>query len=123
MADCDKNILGLDVALSRPNPTDWVMFTQPDGFTVIRQWQTMFPNDIEFKVDDIGNPSNYPASGTSVFQDDTMIGRRVRFYRQQQKQSLFDAGGGYYYAFNRTTGTIVATPNFIADEIIQIEID
>jgi hypothetical protein len=36
---------------------------------------------------------------------------------------LFDAGGGYFYAFNKTTGTLTVTPNFIADEIIQIEVD
>jgi hypothetical protein len=123
MANCDKNILDLDVSLSRPNPTDYVIMTQPDGFSIIRQWASLFPPDIEFKVDAVGNPANYPASGQPTFQDDTMIGRRIRLYRQQQKQSLFDAGGGYFYAFNKTTGTLTVTPNFIADEIIQIEVD
>lgn len=121
--NCDKNILDLPVSNSRPNPTDWIIFTQPDGTTVIRQWSSLFPDDIEFKVGAVGNPDNYPTDGESTFTDPSMVGRRIRFYRNQQPQSTFDAGGGYYYSFNRTTGTITATPNFSNDEIIQVYID
>lgn len=38
---CEKNILDLTLDASTPSANDVVMFTKPDGTTVIRRWSTL----------------------------------------------------------------------------------
>lgn len=122
MANCQTNILDLPLSVTAPLSTDVVMFTNTSGDTVIRTWGTVnagtSPTDIEFEV---GQGGGYPNTGDSTFQDDSMIGKRVRLFRNNIKQSLADRSG-YHYTFNSVSGTITFTPNLTDEELIQIEI-
>lgn len=121
--DCEKNILELPVSASIPSNTDVVIFTLADGTSVIRTWATILggiiPNDIALKVDAGG--SN-PVAGDTTYTNTALIGKRIRLFRQGLKQGTTDPGGGYYYSFNNSTGTITPSPAFQADEVFSIEI-
>lgn len=119
---CHQNVLEIPLSTSLPNPTDSVIFTFTDGLSVRRTWATILggltPNDIEFKV----GASGYPGDGSTSYTSALLRNRRVRVYRNSQKQSKLSNAGGFLYAFNPVTGTITFTPALTQDEIIQIEI-
>lgn len=124
MADCEQNILSIPVYSGTIPNTAVIMITFNDGSTVISTWATILgsiiSNDIEFVVG--SGVGSAPDDGDTVFQDDSLIGKRVRVFRQGLKQPTSDPGGGYYYSFNNVTGEISPSPAFANDEFWSIEI-
>jgi hypothetical protein len=122
MANCEKNILdAADLTPTAPDADDVVMFTLPDGTTVLRAWSTisagLVPPDKEIVVTASGGDINN-GDNAKIFSD--LIGRRIRFYRNYKKEGTINLGASYY-AFNSTTGEVSWTPAASTDELIQIE--
>lgn len=121
MANCEKNILDLPLRLTAPALTDVFILTHVDGTSEIITWAVILaslsPTDILFQVGDLG----WPQDGDSSYQNNVLIGRRVRMYRNKILQSTIDAGDGFYYSFNSVIGTITFSPILSEDEIIQIQ--
>jgi hypothetical protein len=122
MANCEKSILdAASLTPTAPDADDVVMFTLPDGTTVLRAWSTisagLVPPDKEIIVTASGGDINNGAA-TKIFSD--LIGRRIRFFRNELKQSTIDRGGSYY-SFDSATGTLSVTPAATTDELFQIE--
>lgn len=121
MAQCEKHILEIPLSGSLPNPTDKVIFTLVDGTSVIRTWATILgsisPNDIEFKVGATG----YPGDGATSYQANLLKNKRIRLFRNSQKQTTISNAGGFTYSFVQVTGTITFIPAVTLGEIIQIE--
>lgn len=119
---CETNILEIPVDNSLPNSNDVVIFTRADGTSVIKTWgsvlNSLSPADIEYKV---GVTPGFPSDGSPTYQNNALINRRVRVYRQYLKQSTIGTSDDYRYTFNQATGTITFFPNQSQDEIIQIE--
>jgi hypothetical protein len=122
MANCEKNILdAADLTPTAPDADDVVMFTLPDGTTVLRAWSTisagLVPPDKEIEVTASGGDINN-GDTTKIFSD--LIGRRIRFYRNYKKEGTINRGASYY-SFNPATGAVSWTPAVTTDELIQIE--
>lgn len=121
--DCEKNILEVPVSASIPANTDVVIFTLADGTSVIRTWATILggitPNSIQLFVD--GGGSN-PVAGDPSYTNTALIGKRVTVSRQGLEQPTQDPGGGYYYSFDNSTGTITPSPAFQAGEYWIIKV-
>jgi hypothetical protein len=104
------------------DPNEVVIFTLPDGTSVIRKWSVILnsfvPADIEFKV---GVTVGAPSDGDPSYTNAALIGKRVRVFRQFLKQSTITDPNGYSYSFNNVTGTITPTPAFAGGEIWSIE--
>lgn len=122
MANCEKNILdAAPLTPTAPDADDVVMFTLPDGTTVLRSWSNivagMVPPDKEIEVvasgGDINNGDN-----TKIFSD--LIGRRIRFYRNYKKEGTINRGASYY-GWDTATGTLSVTPAAATEELFQIE--
>ena len=73
--------------------------------------------DIDFEI---GQPGA-PAAGAVTYQDDRLIGKKIRFFRGGLKQYRI-AGSGYYYAFSSETGTLTVSPAWSSEEKNSIEI-
>ena len=121
-SNCEKNILEIPLNSALPGSDDVVIFTAPDGTSVLRRWSVILnafsPQDIEFQV---GVTVGAPSDGATSYTNTSLIGKRVRVFRQFLKQPQFNAGG-YWYSFNSVTGTITPSPAFMQDEVWQIEI-
>lgn len=122
MANCEKQILELQLSTSLPNPTDRVIFTLADGTSITRTWASILgstsPNDIEFKVGATG----YPGDGATSFSSALLKNRRIRLFRNFTKGTKLANAGGFIYSFNSPAGIVTFTPALTQDEIIQIEI-
>lgn len=120
---CEENILDIPLNSGLPDPNDVVIFTMPDGTSVIRKWSVIIgsitPADIEFQV---GVTPGFPSDGDTVYQNDALKNKRVRVYRQFLKQTTLTIAGGYNYSFNSSTGEITPAPAFSTDEVWSIEI-
>lgn len=120
---CEQNILDIPLNSSLIDPNEVVIFTLPDGTSVLRKWSVILgaitPADIEFQV---GVTVGAPSDGDPTYTNAALIGKRIRVFRQFLKQSTLVVSGGYSYSFNNTTGAITPTPAFAADEVWQIEI-
>jgi len=122
MANCEKNILdAADLTPTAPDADDVVMFTLPDGTTVLRAWSTvmagMVPPDIEIEVTASGGDIN---NGDTAKVFSSLIGRRIRFYRNYKKEGTANRGGSYY-SFNPATGQVSWVPAAATEEYFQIE--
>lgn len=123
MPDCEESVLDIPLNSSLPDPNEVIIFTFPDGTSVIRKWSVISgaitPPDIEFQV---GVTPGFPSDGDTEYTNEALIGKRVRVFRQFQKQTTLSIVGGYYYSFNSVTGTIVPSPAFGDEEVWSIEI-
>lgn len=121
MASCEKNVLEIPLTPSAPAADDVIIFTLPDGTSVLRTWATisagLVPNDKEIVVTASGGDINN-GDTSKVFSD--LIGRRIRFYRNGMKQGTTNLGGSYY-AWNSGTGTLTVTPAASEGELFQVE--
>jgi hypothetical protein len=123
MAVCEQNILDIALDPSLINPDEVVIFTKPDGTSVLRKWSVILgaitPADIEFQV---GVTPGAPSDGDPTYTNAALIGKRVRVFRHFLKQTTLAISGGYSYSFNNVTGTITPSPAFGIDEVWSIEI-
>lgn len=122
MPSCEKNILdAAEVTPTLPDSDDLVLFTLPDGTSVFRTWATisagLVPPDKEIEVTASGGTINN-GDNAKIFSD--LIGRRIRFYRNNIKQSTINQGGSYY-SFNAVTGQVSWVPAAVTLELFQIE--
>lgn len=129
MADCEKNILEIPLNNSLPGSNDVVIFTAPDGTSVIRKWSVILgaitPADIEFQIGAtpvVVDGVTIPGDGDTVYTNTALIGKRVRVFRQFLKQTTLTIAGSYKYNFNSVTGEVIPSPAFAIDEVWSIEI-
>ena len=122
MASCEKNILEIPLTASAPDADDVIIFMLPDGTSVLRSWSTisagLVPNDKEIVITATGGDINN-GDTSKVFAD--LMGRRIRFFRNKQKESLASIGGGSSYSWNSGTGTLSFSPAASTDELFQVE--
>lgn len=122
MAACDKNVLDHPLNASLIDPDEVVIFTLPDGTSVLRTWSVILgsfvPADIEFQV---GVTVGAPSDGDPTYTNAALIGKRVRVFRQFVKQPTLVMAGNTYYSFNNVSGTITPNPAFSDEEHWSIE--
>ncbi len=120
---CEQNILDIPLNASLIDPDEVVIFTLPDGTSVLRKWSVILgaitPADIEFQV---GVTPGAPSDGDPTYTNAALIGKRVRVFRQFLKQTTLVIAGGYGYSFNNVAGTITPSPAFSDEEVWSIEI-
>lgn len=115
---CEENVLDIPVSVSAPADTEYVIFTLPDGTSVIRAWSVVMSGSIPDDIDTI-----VTASGGTINTGDTnktftqLIGKRIRLVRGGVAQS--QAAGEY--GFNPTTGNANWTPAATLGEIFLIQ--
>lgn len=122
MANCEKNILdAADLTPTAPDADDVVIFTLPDGTSVLRAWSNIIaglvPPDKEIVITASGGDINN-GDNTKIFSD--LINRRIRFYRNYKKEGTTNLGASYY-GWDSATGTLSVTPSASTDEVFQIE--
>jgi hypothetical protein len=121
MAACEQNVLDIPLSPTMPDADDVVIYTLPDGTSVLRTWATIIaglvPPDKEIEVTASGGDINN-GDTTKVFSD--LIGRRIRFFRNLLKQSTVNQGGSYF-SWNSATGTLTVVPAAVTLELFQIE--
>ena len=80
MAVCEKNVLVIPFTPSVPDADDVIIFTLPDGTSVLRSWSGIItglvPADKEIVVAASGGTINN-GDASKTFSD--LIGRRIRF--------------------------------------------
>jgi hypothetical protein len=121
MATCEKNVLEIPLSPTLPDSDDVVIFTLPDGTSVLRTWSVIMggivPPDKEIVVTASGGDINN-GDNAKIFSD--LIGRRIRLFRNLMKESTINRGGSYY-SFNSATGQVSWVPDASTDELFQIE--
>lgn len=120
---CEQNILDLSLNSSLIDPNEVVIFTLPDGTSVLRKWSVILgaitPADIEFQV---GVTPGAPSDGDPTYTNAALIGKRIRVFRQFLKQTVLPVTNGYSYSFDNSTGVLTPSPAFADGEIWSIEI-
>lgn len=122
MPSCEKNVLdAVPLTPTLPDADDAVIFTLPDGTSVLRAWSTisagLVPPDKEIEVTASGGTINN-GDNAKIFSD--LIGRRIRFYRNNIKQSTINQGASYF-SFNPVTGQVSWVPAAATLELFQFE--
>lgn len=75
-------------------------------------------DDIDFVVGTEG----YELDGQTNYTNENLIGRKIRVFRNNIKQSKTITWNGYVYGFNPTNGRVSFTPALQNEELISIEI-
>jgi hypothetical protein len=90
----------------------------------IPQIPTNILTDIEFSVGDaftsLGDPA--PQGGESFYQNNNLIGVKIRLVRNHISQGIKNDGSGYWYSFDTTKGKVLFYPNLVKEEYVQIQI-
>jgi hypothetical protein len=74
--------------------------------------------DIDFRVGDTG----FPADGETTYQNNALINKKIRLFRNSVKQTKVTNEYGYSFGFDPTTGVVTVTPAYKSGEFISIEI-
>src|SRR4051812_3928485 len=109
MADCEKNIFDVPVSPTNPGPSDYLMWTLPDGTSVLRDRAhslSVTPDDIEYTVADVGADMNNGDTTKTILEH---VNQRVRLFRNFTPASR-DPSKEQYYLFDNTTGTYTFIP-------------
>jgi hypothetical protein len=123
MPVCEQDIIDVPLSASLPGSLDMVLFTLPDGTSVLRRWSTIItglvPDDEEYTVVASGTSTNAIINGDNTFVLTNFIGRRVRLIRGGIPQSTIV--GTFYYSFDTALGefTVVPAPSTGEKFIIQ----
>lgn len=115
---CELNVLDIPVSASAPGADDYVVFTLPDGSSVIRKWSNIMassiPDDIDTIVTASGGTINNGDTNKTFFQ---LVGKRIRLVRNGIPQSV--AKGEY--SFNSATGNVNWITGAVAGECFLIQ--
>jgi hypothetical protein len=116
---CEQNILEVPVSPSLPALTDLILFTLPDGTSILRTWAQclqVLPTDVEVVVAASGGEIN---NGDETFTVAEQAGLRVRMIRNGIVQGRTPNATGYYYDFDITTGTYTFVPVAATEDFFQ----
>lgn len=124
MPDCEIDILDAAViSPTDPGDADLVLMILPDGTAIWRTWgqlkTALVPNDYERVVDDGVDPDEIN-TGTGNIILDQFAGFRVRVIRNGVTQAQIVNATGFYYDYDKPTGTFDFHPAAEKDELFQI---
>lgn len=120
---CEKTILAdIPLTTSTPGWDEVIIFTLPDGTSVIRKWVDIFaattPNDVHMKVVAAGTPGVDLINNDTEFIITNFIGKRGRLRRNGLTETTI--AGGTVYSFDTATGKFTFTAA-TTDEIFIFE--